>query len=141
VITVTKGIIIPEDEITYQAIQSSGPGGQNVNKVATAIQLRFDVSGSQTLPDKVRERLFKLAGKRINREGFLILEAHNYRTQEENRKDALNRLIKLIQSASIEPKRRIKTRPSLKSRQERLQQKRLKSIIKRYRSRISDDEA
>jgi ribosome-associated protein len=140
VIIITKDIEIPEDEIEYQAILSSGPGGQNVNKVATAIQLRFDVIGSSSLPEGVRGRLLVIARNRITKEGVLVIEANIHRSQEKNRQNALDRLAHLIKQAAVEPKKRVKARPTKKARQERLKQKRLKSIIKRLRSRIINDE-
>jgi ribosome-associated protein len=136
----TNVIPIPdENELQWTFIQSSGPGGQNVNKVATAVQLRFDVSHSYSLPEPVRKRLIHLAGHRITQEGVLIIEARRYRTQEQNRRAALARLIELLQKAYQKPKIRHKTRPTMASRQRRLESKRRRSDIKRLRNeRISD---
>ena len=103
---------IDEKELQWAYIQSSGPGGQNVNKVATAVQLRYDVAHSTSLPEEVRKRLAILAGRRFTQDGVLIIEAKRYRTQEKNRQDALNRLADLLQKASEKPKTRRKTKPT-----------------------------
>ena len=109
-IEITPSLKIEESEIQYEFIRSSGPGGQNVNKVSTAVQLRFDVLNSATLTEEVKQRLVKLAGSRLNTEGILILEAKRHRTQEQNRQDATRRLISLIQEALKEPEVRKATR-------------------------------
>ena len=142
-IRVNRHISLNEKEIKLDFIRSSGPGGQNVNKVATAVQLRFDVKNSSSLPDDVRSRLIRLAGKRLTGEGILILKAVRFRTQERNRQDAIDRLVKLIDQASRKPTFRVKTRPSQASRQKRLTAKRLRSQIKRTRRPVeasTDDE-
>lgn len=105
-------IVIPPEEIRFAAIRASGPGGQNVNKVSTAVQLHFDVLRSKSLPAEIKERLVKIAGKRVNERGMLIIEARAYRTQEQNRADALRRLYELIEKAMKVPKVRKKTQPS-----------------------------
>jgi ribosome-associated protein len=139
-ISVTPTIAIDEREIEENFIRSSGPGGQNVNKLATAVQLRFDVRHSPSLPDGVRERLERLAGKRLTREGVLIITAQRHRTQERNRQDALDRLLELIRAAAIVPVRRRPTRPTMGSRQRRLEGKRRRSTIKGLRgTKPSDD--
>ena len=112
-IQITPTISIDESEIKEHFIRASGPGGQNVNKVATAVQLRFNVAGSLSLPHDVRERLVRLAGRRITEEGILIIEARRFRTQEQNRQDAVDRLIQLVKKAAQRPKTRRKTRPSM----------------------------
>ena len=105
-------IIIPEVELSEQFIRSSGPGGQNVNKVSTAVELRFDVRHSPSLPAPVRARLARLAGHRLTKDGVLVIRADRFRTQEANRSDARDRLQQLVDQAAIEPKRRVKTRPT-----------------------------
>ena len=139
-IRVTDDIAIDEREIQEDFVRASGPGGQNVNKVATAVQLRFDVANCPSLPDDVRERLIRLAGKRVTAEGVLIVEARRFRTQERNRKDALDRLVKLIGRAASKPKTRRRTRPTLASRQRRLETKRRQSRAKRLRKPLARDE-
>ncbi|MCP4681841.1 MAG: aminoacyl-tRNA hydrolase [Desulfobacterales bacterium] len=136
-IFITDTISIDEREIKEEFIRASGPGGQNVNKVATAVQLRFDVLNSTTLPDDVRQRLIRLAGRRVTGEGVLIINARRFRTQERNRQDAINRLVELIRSAVESPKPRRKTRPSPKSKRRRLDTKRQRSKTKRLRRPIA----
>jgi ribosome-associated protein len=132
-IRVTGTITIDEDEIHQQFIRASGPGGQNVNKVATAVQLRFDVAHSPSLPEDVRERLTRLAGKRMTREGTLIIDARRFRTQEQNRQDSVARLVSLIRQAAEKPKIRKRTRPTLVSRERRLESKHRRARIKYLR--------
>jgi ribosome-associated protein len=132
-IRVTGTIMIDEGEIHQQFIRASGPGGQNVNKVATAVQLRFDVAHSPSLPEDVRERLTRLAGKRMNKEGFLIIDARRFRTQEQNRRDAVARLVGLVRQAAQRPKIRKRTKPSLASRERRLEGKHRRGKIKHLR--------
>jgi ribosome-associated protein len=124
---------IDEKELQWSFIQSSGPGGQNVNKVATAVQLRFDVAHTNVLPEEVRKRLVHLAGRRLSQEGVLIIEAKRYRTQEKNRQDALQRLAGILQKAFEKPKVRRKTKPTHASQQRRLARKRRRSNVKRLR--------
>ena len=139
-LNITDQITIEDWELTEQFIRASGPGGQNVNKVSTAVQLRFDVEKSPSLPEDVRERLAKLAGKRITSDGVLIIDAHRFRTQERNRRDAIERLIDLIVRAAQKPKRRRKTRPTAESKRRRLDAKRRRGETKRRRHRVSQFE-
>jgi len=132
-IEVTSRIAIDEGEIEEHFVRASGPGGQNVNNVATAVQLRFDVAGSPSLPENVRVRLAALAGRRLNRSGVLVIEARRYRTQERNRRDALDRLLALIRRAAEPQRPRRKTRPSKAARQARLEAKKRRGDAKRRR--------
>ncbi|MDP2720146.1 MAG: alternative ribosome rescue aminoacyl-tRNA hydrolase ArfB [Dehalococcoidia bacterium] len=132
-INITPSITIDEKEIQQEFIRSTGPGGQNVNKVATAVQLRFDVANSPSLPEEVRRRLFSLGKKRITVEGILIIEARRYRTQGANRLDAVERLVELIRKAAEKPRIRRKTRPTLASRERRLESKKRRGDTKRFR--------
>jgi ribosome-associated protein len=132
-IRINDDISIDESEIAQEFIRASGPGGQHVNKAATAVQLRFDVEASPSLPEAVRERLQDLAGNRMTESGVLIIEARRFRTQEQNRQDALDRLVALIRRASHKPKTRRKTKPTRASKERRLEQKRRRSEIKRMR--------
>jgi ribosome-associated protein len=132
-VAITPSITLREDEIQLDFIRASGPGGQNVNKVASAVQLRFDVRRSPSLPDGVRERLEKLAGSRLTQEGVLMIEAKRYRTQEQNRLDAIKRLVTLIQKAVEEPKPRQKTRPSRAAKQARVEEKKKRGEVKKTR--------
>jgi ribosome-associated protein len=130
---ITPTIFLDEKELTYEFIRASGPGGQNVNKVATAVQLRFDVSRSPSLPPDVKERLVRLAGSRITSGGILVIEAKRFRTQEQNRVDAQDRLVTLIQKAVIKPKDRRPTRPGASARAKRVDLKKRRGTIKKLR--------
>lgn len=137
---VNKHIRLEEREIEETFIRASGPGGQKVNKTATAVQLRFDVLNSTSLPEEVRERLLKLAGARLTQEGVLVIEAKEHRTQERNREAARKRLVELIRRAARKPKARKKTKPTKASQQRRLEKKRRRSEIKRQRRSIPPPE-
>ncbi len=132
-IAITDSISLDEDELQWEFIRASGPGGQNVNKLSSAVQLRFDVLHSPSLPEGVRRRLMQLAGRRMTQAGILVIDARRYRTQEANRQDALQRLSALIRKASAQPKTRKATHPSAAARAARLEEKRRHSVIKRYR--------
>lgn len=133
---ITQSITLDESELDVQFVRASGPGGQNVNKVATAVQLRFDVAHSASLPDDVRERLIRLAGKRATDQGVLVINARRFRTQERNRQDAIDRLVALIQKVAQPPKTRRKTRPSAASKRRRLEGKRRRSELKQLRALV-----
>lgn len=132
---VTAQIVIGENELEEHFIQASGPGGQNVNKVATAVQLRFDVAHSPSLPEDVRHRLLALCGRRLTQDGVLVLIARRHRPQERNRADARARLAELIREAAVPPKPRRPTRPTLASKRRRLEAKSARSNLKRNRSK------
>jgi ribosome-associated protein len=127
--------VIPAGEITLAFVRSPGPGGQNVNKVATACELRFDVGATSLLDDAGKQRLRALAGRRLTRDDVLVLEAHRHRTQEGNRRDAIERLERLIEQARRVPKPRKKTKPGRAAKAKRLQGKRLRKETKRLRGR------
>ena len=132
-IRITDRISIDENELEERFIRASGPGGQNVNKLSTAVQLRFDARGSPNLPNDVRARLERLAGRRLTREGVIVIIAQRHRTQERNRQDALDRLVELIQAAAVAPIPRRKTKPTRGSRERRLETKKHRSSIKGLR--------
>ncbi len=139
-IQITSAIALDEAELQFDYVRSPGPGGQNVNKVATAVQLRFDAAHSPSLPEEVRQRLLHLAGKRLTSEGELVIDAHRFRTQEQNRQDALGRLVALIHQAAYKPRPRRPTRPTAASKQRRLESKHRHSLTKKQRgSNFSED--
>jgi ribosome-associated protein len=132
-IKVTEHVELDDDELEERFVRSSGPGGQNVNKVSTAVELRFDVRGSRSLPPSVRARLVRLAGRRLTEDGVLVIKAERHRTQERNREDARARLLELIREAAIEPKRRIKTKPTRASKERRHEAKARRGNVKKLR--------
>ena len=136
-IKINSNIFIDESELSFSFIKASGPGGQNVNKVATSAQLKFDVKNSSTLSDEIKEKLVKIAGKKMTSKGILIIEAKKFRTQERNKDDALNRLINLIILASKVKKKRKKTKPTKASSEKRIDIKKQKSAKKQLRKRVS----
>ena len=138
-IEITPSLQIDERELQIDFIRASGPGGQNVNKVATAAQLRFDANAS-SLPQEVKARLVRLAGSRITSEGVLLIEAKRFRTQEQNREDAIQRFVELVRRALVQPKRRKKTKPTLASKEERLKEKKRRGDVKRKRQKSFDVE-
>jgi len=138
-IEVNSNVKIDESEIQYEFIRASGPGGQNVNKVASSVQLRFDIRNSPSLESEVKERLIKLAGSRVTDDGILIIEAKKYRTQEQNRYDATQRLIAWVQKALEKPKVRRATRPSLTAKAARVGDKKKRGEIKKTRRFNQED--
>ena len=139
-IEINPNLKIDESEIEENFVHSSGPGGQNVNKVATAVQIRFDIRCSKSLPEEVRNRLISLAGNRVTEDGILLIGSQRFRTQKRNREEAMSRLVRLIQRASENPRRRKKTRPTLASVERRLEGKRLRSRAKGARSPVNSDD-
>jgi ribosome-associated protein len=138
-IRVTDSISIAEQELEERFIRASGPGGQNVNKLSTAVQLRFGVRQSPSLTDGVRRRLERLAGKRLTREGVLVITAQRHRTQERNRQDALDRLIDLIRQAAVVPIKRRPTKPTKASRERRIESKKRRATVKGWRRTGAED--
>ena len=133
-------LFLDDSEIEESFVRASGPGGQNVNKVSSAVQLRFDLSGSRSLPQKVRERLARLAGHRLTRDGVIVIIAQRYRTQERNREDALDRLIALIRRAAVPPTPRRPTKPSRAAKERRLDAKARRATTKERRRAQPDED-
>ena len=135
---ITPTLMIDDSEIAFDFVTASGPGGQNVNKVASAAQLRFDAASCAALSHAMRERLSRLAGRRMTKDGMIVIQAQRFRSQEQNRRDALDRLVALLAAAAVAPKLRRKTRPTRAAREQRLSEKRRQSERKRTR-RAEDD--
>ena len=138
-IPIAEGLVLDEREIDESFIRASGPGGQNVNKVASAVQLRFDIRHSPSLPEAVQARLERLGGHRVSQDGVLILTAQRFRSQERNRADALDRLVALIRRAATPPRPRRPTRPTAAARERRLADKARRARLKRRRTTVSDE--
>ena len=138
-IRITDAIALDESEISESFIRSSGPGGQNVNKVASAVQIRVDLRSSPSLPEAVRARAEKLAGRRVSRSGILVITARRFRTQERNRADAIERLVDLLRRAAAPPRPRRPTRPPPASRAARLERKRRRAVLKGLRKLPGED--
>jgi ribosome-associated protein len=135
---VLRDFPIPEAELEFRHVRASGPGGQNVNKVSTAVELRFNIGASNSLAEDVKSRLRRLGGRRVSIQDVLVIDAGRFRTQEANRRDALGRLTRLLQAASEKPKRRIATRPTRASKERRIAGKRTRASLKRARGRVPE---
>jgi ribosome-associated protein len=136
-IPVTEQLELDEDELVWTFVHSSGPGGQNVNKVSSAVQLRFDIPHSRSIPKDIQQRLVALAGSRVTQDGILVLKGTRFRTQEQNRRDALERLVQLIRQAAAKSKPRRRTHPPASAKRRRLDHKRRRSQLKALRRRVT----
>ena len=138
-IPITDRIAIDESELDFEFVLASGPGGQNVNKVSSAVRLKFDIRRSPSIPDAMRPRLERLAGRRLTQDGVLVIAAQRFRSQIRNREDAIERLAELVRAAAVLQKPRRPTRPTRASRRERLESKARRSAVKQTRGRVRDD--
>jgi ribosome-associated protein len=136
-IRINHNLSVPDSELEWQFIRASGPGGQKVNKASTAVQLRFNALHSASLPDEVRVRLLRLAGRRLSSKGVIVIDARRFRSQERNRQDALERLARLLRRATTPPKPRKPTRPSVAAKRRRLEDKRRRGDLKRIRRGVA----
>ncbi len=139
-IVITRSISIDPSEIEESFVRSAGPGGQNVNKVSSAVQLRFDLTNSPSIPEAMKRRVARLAGRRLTKQGVIVITANSYRDQPMNRADALEKLKSLLVEGSVVPKFRVPTRPTLASKRRRLEGKSIRSTVKRHRGSVSDTE-
>jgi ribosome-associated protein len=137
-IPIDRHLFLDDSEIEESFVRASGPGGQNVNKVSSAVQLRFDLSGSRSLPEEVRKRLARIAGRRLTRDGVIVIIAQRYRTQERNRQDAVDRLVALIRRAAVPPTPRRPTKPRAAAKERRRQAKARRAAIKEQRRPVPD---
>ena len=140
-LVVAPHLAIPDAELSERFVRAGGPGGQNVNKVSTAVELRFDVRASPTLPEPVRARLLARRDRRLTDEGVLVISAQRFRTQERNREDARERLLELIRAALVAPRKRVATKPTRASKERRLGAKKRRANVKQGRGRTRDPEA
>ena len=140
-LVVAPHLAIPDAELSERFVRAGGPGGQNVNKVSTAVELRFDVRASPTLPEPVRARLLARRDRRLTDDGVLVISAQRFRTQERNREDARERLLELIRAALVAPRKRVATKPSRASKERRLGAKKRRASVKQGRGRSRDPEA
>ena len=138
-LSITPQIAIPDDELVERFVRSGGPGGQNVNKVSTAVELRFDVAHSPSLPEPVRARLLARRDRRLTDDGVLVIAAQRFRTQERNRADARERLAEIVLAATIVPKKRFATKPTRASKERRISAKKSRAVVKSGRGRVRDD--